>query len=152
MGDLASLFSKGLQESIIDPLTADWKDAYWMQRAARERYPVTDAVTNFVPYLGTALNADDAIQHIRSNQYSGVPGDLAGMALNIATVKGGGKFVSEVSRDAQRMGRSGGKAMAIGVGFPAAAYITSYLQDQQDANKKYGDTSLKDIANILRNR
>lgn len=142
----------GLKEAVVDPMWSDIKDAYWLQRAARERYPAADAVLNFVPYVGAVTNADDIVQDIRGADYKATPGDAAGMALNLAATKAGVRGLSEVARDAERLGRSGGRVMAIGVGMPATGYLTHYADRQKAAEKAYGDTPLLEIARQLRSK
>lgn len=137
---------------IVDRIKDGVSDAYWMQRAVRERYPAADAVLNFVPYVGAATNIDDVVQDVRSGDYSSIPSDAAGAALNVGATKLGLRGLSEVAKDAQRYGRSGGKVMATGVGMPTALYVDHYLDRQKAADEQYGDTPLVDIAKQLRSK
>lgn len=134
---------KGLQEALFNPIAKDWKNAYRMGRVARERYPASDAITNFIPYLGSVLNIDDAANNVMDSQYSDVPGDLAGLALNVGTTLSGVRGLKSMVSSLPRSRR--GRAAALGFGAPTSLYLNHYMEQQKQANERFGSKSLRDI-------
>lgn len=132
-----------LKKALYDPMREDWSDAYTAQRLLRERYPGTDAITNFIPYLGLATNADDAIHDVIDEKYSDLPGDLGNMAIGTGTTVGYSKGLYNLFKKlpTKATGRSG----ALFGGLPIASYIDYYRHKQKEADNKYGDISGLDL-------
>ena len=137
----------GLKEAIGSPIAKDFESAYWMQRAARAKYPAADSILNFMPYLGVATNVDDIQRNARDNG-SFDPRDLAGLAVGVAATKFGLKGVNTLATGAGRA-RTASNVRAVGIGMPAAAYAGHYVDAQRAANEQYGDRPLIDIAKEL---
>jgi hypothetical protein len=153
-------FFSGLKEAVYDPIKRDFVNAYWLQRAARTRYPGADGVLNLTPYVGMGANLDDIQRSIRDE--GTVEGsDLAGLALNAATTASYGKLLKNTPAFAnmvkqQVVGATGGKrgnnivpGMVMGASYPGVAYINHYIEAQQEANRKYGNKSLSNISREL---
>lgn len=136
----------GFADAVGKPITDDMVRAYQLQRAARARYPGADGVLNFVPYVGVATNVDDIINDIAGGNYGSLPGDVASGAVGVKTTMMGAKGLLGAARMATSQGRSGGKVLLMGGGAPAMAYIDHYRKAQAEADKKYGDTPVLDIA------
>lgn len=136
----------GLNDALVQPLWGDIKDAYWMQRAARERYPIADTALNFIPYVGVAAGVDDIIQDTRQANYGELPADLGGLgvgsASTMAALKGFGKVAAQASKAAR------GITGIAGVGLTGFAQAS--MREQDAAAKKYEGMSIKDIADQLR--
>ena len=132
-----------LKKALYDPIKESWGDAYTAQRTLRERYPGTDAITNFIPYLGLATNADDAIHDVIDKQYSDLPGDVGNMALNTGSIVAYSNGLSNLFK--QLPTKITGRAGAILGGIPIASYINYYKQKQREADNKYGNISGLDL-------
>lgn len=136
----------GLNEAIVQPLWNDAKNAYWLQRAARERYPVANTALNFVPYVGAATNVDDIVQDVRTQQPGNIPGDLGGLAVNGASTLAALKGLGTVATHSSKAARGIGGIASLGL----FGYGNALAQEQNAAAKKYQDMSLADIAEQLK--
>lgn len=138
---------KGLKEALVDPISRDWRDAYWIQRAVRERYPAGNAALDFVPWVGLAANADDMMQ---AENTGDTVGAAAGAAVTggvtAAYAKGGLQAVKGVAKDAP--GMAGRAAVILSTG--PLMYLRSVLDAQSKATQQYKDTSMREIAEQLR--
>jgi hypothetical protein len=172
-------FARGFKEAIVDPIAEDWEKGYWQQRAVRARYPGADGVLNFTPVIGAVTAVDDVARDVvDTGTVSGE--NLAELALNrTAMGKYGRGAIDAVKRvaksgDAARLdkrtqelkeagwpskgtsprsqaGASLGAAIAAPVvATPAVGYVQHYVNKQQEANAKYGDMPIKEIAAGLR--
>lgn len=151
---------RGLRESIVDPIKQDFKQAYWMQRAARERYPVSDAALNFVPYAGVAGAADDYYHEMRKGGGATAAGNAVEMAVNPTTmgaaVRAGTAPTAPQQKGTGIMKRAGLRGAAtmdllkwslLGSGGASGGGI--YAENQRQANQQHGNTPLRDISRQL---
>lgn len=138
---------KGLKEALVDPISKDWEDAYWIQRALRERYPAGNAALDFVPWAGWAASADDMAQ---ARNAGDIAGAVAGTAINAGTTaayaKGGLQAVRNATQHAPGMMGRGVALLSMG----PFMYLRSVLDEQSKANQQYKDTSMREIAEQLR--
>jgi hypothetical protein len=166
-------FFSGLKEAIYEPIKEDVKDAYWVQRAARTRYPGADGIFNFLPYVGAATVADDMAQSLYQ-EGTIHNSDLIEAAINRSTMGLAGKGAVNSFRSLGQYGqnaknqvisnskgnKTGDRAQAatlvaggIPLGLVAAltpmAYYGHYANRQENANKQYGDLPLYKIAEEL---
>lgn len=141
----------GLIDEFGKPIAEDVVKAYRMYRAARARYPAVDGVLNFVPYVGAAANADDIASDVANKQYSDIPADAIGAAVNLALAKKGFSGVASMAKSAAGVAgpRTAAKVSLIGGAFPAVAYVNHYLNAQEEANKKYKNMPLSEIAKVM---
>lgn len=138
---------KGLKEALVDPISRDWGDAYWIQRAARERYPAGNAALDFMPYAGIAANIDDMAQANNAMDMAGATtGAVVNGGVTAAYAKGGLQAVKGVAKDAP--GMAGKAAVLLSTG--PLMYLRSVLDAQSKANQQYKDTSMREIAEQLR--
>jgi len=155
MDTLYDLFSNGLKETIVDPLIEDWKNAYWMQRAARERYPMANAALNFLPTpvgagIGLAANIDDLFHDTKNQNYSGMAGDLIGAGVGYERSKGAASGAMNTLKDVYKTSPKTVGRGALLLGALPMTYGRSVYKDQQTANQQYNTMSLLEIANKLR--
>lgn len=138
---------RGLHEALVAPIAKDFENAYWIQRAARGRYPAGDAALNFVPYVGLAANVDDMAH---ASDAGDMAGAATGAAVNGSLVTGyAGAGMAAVKRMAQEApGQVGRAAVLLSAG--PLAYLRSVLDAQKAANNQYGDIPLVDLAARLR--
>lgn len=138
----------GLNDALIKPLWGDIKDAYWLQRAARERYPMAETALNFVPYAGAAANVDSIVQDVRQGAYGNVPGDVAGAGVNatttLAALKGFGAVAAQSSKAVKGLAGIG----MVGL----TGFAQAQMREQEEAAKRFDGMSLLSISNQLRNK
>lgn len=132
-----------LKKALYDPIKESWSDAYTAQRSLRDRYPGTDAITNFIPYLGLATNTDDAIHDFSDKKYSDLPGDFGNMALNTGSTLAYTKGLHNIFK--QLPSKLTGRAAALFGGLPITSYIDHYRQQQREADNLYGNMSGLDL-------
>lgn len=163
-GMSAREMARGVKEAVVDPIAEDFKQAYWMQRAARTRNPKVDAALNFVPYVGVAAAADDLQHAVREGDKAGSVANAVEVAVNPTTMKAGLRAgIKAVSDDTPVVRKKFGQtyesargfvgkkmAGALGLASGAGAAANYYGHAQNDANEKYGDRPLKEIAQELR--
>jgi len=161
------------ERSIYGAVKENLANAYWLQRAARTRYPGADGVLNFTPYVGLATAADDIGQDLYQNKH--ISGEnLAELALNraamskygkgvVGSFKNLGKYAEKAKDDTvarshgRKTGHRGqgallgslGMPLALAASVPPVAYYQYYKGKQLEANEQYGDTPLRDIAKQL---
>jgi hypothetical protein len=165
-GDVWNMITKELPKYADDSTQFERdkiEDAYWYQRGARARYPGADAVLNVTPYVGMAANLDDIQRSVR-DEGTVEGGDVAGLALNAATtgaymkgMKAAPALIKTIAQEVKRAskGKKGHGAVPMltaGVAMAPVEYVKHYYNAQQEANAKYGDTPVSQIADDLRRK
>ena len=142
----------GLNEAILQPIASDMGDAYWMQRVARERYPVADAAMNFLPTplgaaTGLAANADDLYHDYQKGDILGGAGDTIGLGVGAGRAAQYAGFIKNVVKDAPPA-LKGRSAVVLLAGPLAYAHEVNLKQGK--ATEKYKGKRLLDISKYLR--
>jgi hypothetical protein len=158
----------GVKEAVVDPIKEDFKDAYWIQRAAREKYPAADAALNFIPtplgaVVGLAANADDLYHDAGKGDLIKSTGDVGGALLGTGRIASAGKLLKSTMSDGKYAIDAVQKKLGTKAGAPEAAFAANFgvipagavyaadvADSQRDANKEYKDQSVADLAKQLR--